>query len=204
MAIKPNAVAARCLGVLETDTDKAWDWYRTAWSIAVAEEEDEVGTRERLLLGLSTEMAFLGQTLAQGTGNQGSSYDDDYTKLSELLTLIDDLGDHCESCRRTDAVLTSKAKVALYAHSDATAALAIVSAPGELGCFPTYASDRPDLSMIWNDAQELIAAQEKGSTLTLLEAKKVREAHKVPASIGCQYATSWCTNTEKYGATAPF
>ena len=137
-------------------------------------------------------MAFLGQTLG------------DYDKLTSLLKSLDSLGaDDCEACRRTDAVLTSRAKVAL-AHGNAQAALAIIAAPGELGCFPTYASDRPDLAQIWNDAHAMLAADVKGSPLTLLEAKKVREAAPVPASIGCQYATSWCTNTEKYGATSPF
>ena len=45
---------------------------------------------------------------------------------------------------------------------------------------------------MWNEVQEGIAAQKKGSELTNVEKHQARVQHRVPDNIGCQYASEYC------------
>lgn len=59
----------------------------------------------------------------------------------------------------------------------------------QANCFPTFAKARDTLMSMWNEAQEGIAKQKKGTELTYVEKHRARMDHPIPDNIGCQYAS---------------
>ena len=172
MKLKPNPIAARCLGVLQTTYEDAWVHYEQAWSILQSSYQHDIDAYYRLTDNLVTEMSFFLQQQLW------------YDKMSQFLIMVP------EAHRELDAYVTMQTKVLLHnkQYGDAKAIL------GKY-CFPTYAKARDDLMNMWNTAVVGLAQEKKGDTaLTYVEQHQARVKSPVPDNIGCQYASMYCTN----------
>jgi hypothetical protein len=171
MTMKPNPVAARCLAVLQKTQEDAWPLYQQAWKILHTDfvHDPSYG---RLTSNLVTEISFFLQ--------QAGWFD----TMQAFLVAVP------EKYRQNDAYITMQIKVNLH-NEEFDAAAAILGKE----CFPTYAKARSDLMDMWNTAQIGIAQQKKGhnAKLTNVEKHQVRVTNPVPANIGCQYASEYCT-----------
>jgi len=169
MKMKPNPIAARCLAVLESTNDAAWKHFQEAWAARKYWEKDPAYSR--LTANLVTEISFF--------LIQAEWYDEMTTFAAQVPS------EH----RNLDAYLTMQSK--LYLHTEKYQETAdLLSA----NCFPTFAKARDELMSMWNEAQEGIAMQKKGSELTYTEKHRARVDHPIPDNIGCQYASEYCTN----------
>lgn len=170
MELRPNPIAARCLGVLSSTYDEAWSMMMEGWKLLHTEWKNDPA-HDRLTNNMVTEMSFLLQ--------QEQWFD----VMEEFEALVPD------GSRDLDAFVTLRIKLLLHKEQYEEAADLL----GD-NCFPTYAKARDDLMSMWNSAQEGIAAQKKGSPLTNTERHRARMDHPVPDNIGCQYASEYCTN----------
>lgn len=172
MKLKPNPIAARCLGVLQTSYDDAWVLYEQAWSLLQSSYQYDIDAYYRLTDNFVTEMSFFLQQQLW------------YDKMTQFLAMVP------EAHRELDAYVTMQTKVLLHnkQYGDAKAIL------GKY-CFPTYAKARDDLMNMWNTAVVGLAQEKKGDTpLTYVEQHQARVKTPVPDNIGCQYASMYCTN----------
>ena len=85
-----------------------------------------------------------------------------------------------------DRVLYANIVLALDAN-DYRTAIAIMTAPGAAGCFPTFASQGVDLVRLWMKAMIQQATAVAGHALTPWQQRQVRVDNPVPRNIGCQY-----------------
>ena len=74
-------------------------------------------------------------------------------------------------------------------------AIAVLSAEGPPGCFPTMGKARATLMDLWFEAHGAIAVRdgtyrEPGEALLPVEGRNNRVANPVPRNVGCPYA-SW-------------
>lgn len=176
LAQRPSAVAARCLAVLQNDTAAAGSLYRQAWALALGATSDP--SRARLLLNIATEFTQFGLGLAATDAAWR-------VELAAFIAALPAAG--VPALLQLDAVLLATAQLAVYA-GDWKTALAVLTADGAAGCFPTLASARVTLMDIWHAATALRAVQANGGVpLTNFEARNVRVQNPVPRNIGCPY-----------------
>lgn len=170
MALKPNPIAARCLGVLQTTAEAAWPFFQQAWSVAQSHYKADP-SYQRLNLNLVTEISFFLQ--------QELWYDQ---MEAFAKTVLD--GNYLGNAN-SDAFVTMRIKSLLHNNQNEDA-LSILGA----NCFPTYAKARDDLMNMWNEAVMGVAQQQKGAVpLTYVEQHQARVGHPIPDNIGCQYAS---------------
>jgi len=169
MEMKPNPIAARCLAVLQKTEDAAWPFFQEAWKARENWKSDP--SYSRITANLVTEISFF---LVQAQW-----YDEMQAFANEVPV------EH----RELDAFLTLQSKLYLHDQQFNEAADLLGS-----HCFPTFAKARDELMDMWNEAQEGIAKQAKGSELTYVEKHRARMDHPIPDNIGCQYASDYCTN----------
>jgi len=169
LELKPNPIAARNLAVLETSNDVIWGYMTDAWNILPQWKNDPA--YDRLTANMVTEMSFL---LIQVLW---------YDEMANFAAQVP--AQHHE----LDAFLTMQSKLFLHneQYSEAESLL-------QTHCFPTFAKARDTLMSMWNEAQEGIAKQKKGSELTYVEKHRARVDHPIPDNIGCQYASAYCAN----------
>jgi len=154
--------------------------------VATAADPALEPARARLLTNLATEMCNFLQGLASVGGDPSAG-------ASWLAALDTFLATSLPAAREPslltlDAVLVSRAVVALQLRGDYAAAIALLDAPGPLGCFPTYASARSQLMDLWVQAQMAKAAAAAGGRpLTPWEQRNVRVGAPVPRNIGCPF-----------------
>jgi hypothetical protein len=86
--------------------------------------------------------------------------------------------------KQLDGFLTLQSKLFLHNQQFSEAEALLNS-----NCFPTFAKARDTLMSMWNEAQEGIAKQKKGTDLTYVEKHRARMDHPIPDNIGCQYAS---------------
>jgi tetratricopeptide (TPR) repeat protein len=168
-ALKPNPIAARCLGILQKNYDDAFPYYSKA--IESLEYFKDDLAHSRLMDNLITEISFFIQQWGR------------YDIAADFIPKVPD------AHRGLDAFITLQIKFNLQ-NSKYDDAITLLSN----NCFPTYASARLDLMNMWNSAVEGQAALAKGSSLTILEKHQARMKTPIPDNIGCQYASEYCTN----------
>lgn len=168
--MKPNPIAARCLGILSTSTDDAWSYFQQAWNIYLSDYTNDEDISSRLGLNLVTEMSFFLQ--------QNLWYD----RMEAFIPTVPD------EFKVSDAYITMTIKLNLYKQEYTQARETLAS-----NCFPTYASARSDLITFWNTAVEGIAQQNKlindGGDITYVERHQARMSDPIPDNIGCVYAS---------------
>lgn len=170
MALKPNPVAARCLGVLQSTPEAAWPFFQQAWAVAQNDFKNDAAYK-RITLNLVTEISFF---------LQQELWYEQMAAWSQLVTegkFLDGM--------HSDAFTTMQIKVLLH-NKQNSEALAILGSE----CFPTYAKARDDLMNMWNQGVMGVAQQKKGDTpLTYVEQHQARVSNPIPDNIGCQYAS---------------
>ena len=176
LALRPSAVAARCLAVLQSDSAAAGALYKQAWALALGAAADP--SRSRLLLNLATEFTQISLGLAATDAAWRA-------ELAAFLAALPAAG--VPALLQLDAVLLATAQLAVYA-GDWRAALAVLTADGAVGCFPTLASARVTLMQVWHAATALRAVEANGGApLSAFQAAQVRVQNPVPRNIGCPY-----------------
>lgn len=189
MELKPNPIAARCLGVLQSEPEDAWRYLSQAWSLSAGADDSssmpgfisdaqEEGTRSRVALNLVTELSFFLQEQLW------------YERMSAFEVSV--LRSGATADYSPDAFTTMQIKNLMHA-SDYSGALTVLGK----NCFPTYAKARDDLMNMWNTAVEGVAQQAKGADsapLTTVELHQARMSNPIPDNIGCQYASEYCMN----------
>mmetsp|Transcript_18921 Transcript_18921/g.19656 ORF Transcript_18921/g.19656 Transcript_18921/m.19656 type:complete len:730 (-) Transcript_18921:148-2337(-) len=169
LELKPNPIAMRNLAILETDPNTVWSYMLDAWNILPSWKSDP--SHSRLTANMVTEMSFF---LIQ------EAWYDEMEKFVEMVPA---------EFKHLDGFLTVQSKVYLHKQQYQEAESLLLS-----NCFPTYAKARDTLMSMWNEAQEGIAKQKKGSELTYVEKHRARVDHPIPDNIGCQYASEYCWN----------
>lgn len=164
LELKPNPIAMRNLAILETDPNTVWSYMLDAWNILPSWKSDP--SHSRLTANMVTEMSFF---LIQ------EAWYDEMEKFVEMVPA---------EFKHLDGFLTVQSKVYLHKQQYQEAESLLLS-----NCFPTYAKARDTLMSMWNEAQEGIAKQKKGSELTYVEKHRARVDHPIPDNIGCQYAS---------------
>jgi hypothetical protein len=141
-----------------------------------------VAAGKRLLVNLGSEMCALLQGAEMWAALQALVEGDSFSQAVALAPRLATL----------DTVLLSQAYVALRAATpaDPAAALAILSAPGAAGCFPTFGRTRSVLMDLWFEANQALAEAIQGRPLLPVEARDNRVNVPAPRNIGCPYA-SW-------------
>jgi tetratricopeptide (TPR) repeat protein len=168
-ALKPNPIAARCLGVLQKNYDDSFPYYIKALESLENFKNDKAYFR--LMDNLVTETSFFLQQWGR------------YDIAEDFMPKVP------EAHRGLDAFITLQIKFSLnqQKYQDALSLLGS-------NCFPTYASARLDLMNMWNSAVEGQASLVKGSSLSILEKHQARMKDPIPDNIGCQYASEYCIN----------
>ena len=174
---RPSAIAARNLAVLQSTPELAWPLFQRAWAIAAASADL---SRTRLLTNLATEISLF--LMGQAKSRAAKTY---LAALSDFIAALPATG--IDSLSTLDAVLVAKVELSLQLNGDFDKAIAILSDPTELGCFPTYASERKQLMDLWNAAQLARAEAGKGRPLSAFERRNLRVAIPAPRNIGCPY-----------------
>lgn len=178
LASRPSAVAARCLAVLQGSSDAARPLFRQAWATALGASADP--SRERLLLNLASETVNFELGLAQHGTDPAA-----LAELQGFLAALPAAG--VPAALSLDSVLLATAWLAVEA-GDWAGAVAVLTAEGAAGCFPTLASERSQLMDLWNAAMVLKAEEANGNkSLTAFELRNVRVSNPVPRNIGCPY-----------------
>jgi len=175
MAMKPNPVAARCMGVLQSTAEAAWPFFQQAWAVAQADFKEDAAYA-RITLNLVTEISFFLQQELW------------YPEMEAFGKMVME-GNYLGNAN-SDAFMTMRIKTLLHNNQNEDA-LALLGS----NCFPTYAKARDDLMNMWNTAVMGVAQQVKGAVpLTYVEQHQARVSHPIPDNIGCQYASEYCTN----------
>ena len=178
LAVRPSAVAARCLAVLQNSSAAARPLFLQAWATALAANADP--SRPRLLLNLASEIVSFELGLVQHGADPAAR-----GALQAFLAALPGAG--VAGLAQLDAVLLARAQLAVDV-ADWQTAVAILTADGAAGCFPTLASERAQLMNLWNAAMVIKAEQANGGrALTDFEARNVRVNNPVPRNIGCPY-----------------
>ncbi len=167
LSLRPSVVAARCLGVLQTEPGAALELLLRAWAIAVQDTAEPA--RERLLVNLAVEITNFLSGRAM------------FEPLGAFLDGLADLEADVPRLAALDAVLAARAAAAVR-NGDPDAAIRILADPSERGCFPTYGHARAELMETWFAAVEL-----RAGAVTPLERRNARVASPVPRNIGCPY-----------------
>ncbi len=170
---RPNAIAARCMALLQNNPNDAYIWYRKAWNLAVSDATEP--SRVRLLRNLGAEITQFLQSLS------GEEW-----KVA-LANFVDQLKPFEDSIVRTDHVLTSVVKTHIF-RGKYDEAIKILSEE----CFPTYGRTRSELISDWHLAQQLKNEKETGKKLTRGAAAALRNKIPPPRNIGCPYADTYC------------
>jgi hypothetical protein len=172
MDLKPNPIAIRCIGVMQTTMEAAFALIKQGYEMIPQWPNKNDPSISRLYRNFVTEISFL---LIQENW---------MPEMEAFYAVVP------EAYRHLDGFLTLEIKVLLYRQEFEHAASVLGS-----NCFPTFAKARDNLMKMWNQAQEGIAQQKKGSTpLTYVEKHRARVDHPIPDNIGCQYASEFCAN----------
>jgi hypothetical protein len=185
--LRPNAVAARNLALLQKTPEAAYEWFLKAWKIAkVTDKQDPLAARLFLNLGAEISQFLQSQTDAKWV-----------TALAEFLVDIDaayaDGTIPADShLRKSDQVLTAQIKVHLSEIKGAGRQPAEAVKVLARECFPTYGKARKELIAYWQEAHYQLKIAEVGRPLTQVEKRNVRVNNKAPRNIGCPYAETYC------------
>jgi len=168
-SLKPNPIAARCLGILQKNYDDSFPYFIKAFEALDYFTSDLAYFR--LMDNLVTETSFFIQQWGR------------YDIAADFIPKVP------EAHQGLDAFITLQIKYNLQ-NSKFDEAISMLSG----NCFPTYASARLDLMNMWNSAVEGQASLVQGSPVTILEKHQARMKTPIPDNIGCQYASEYCIN----------
>lgn len=179
---RPTAHATRCIALLQSDPEKAYQYFIQGWELALAQHATDP-LAARLFLNLGTEISQFLQSSEVGT----------VQRLEAWINSVDagyKSGRIPQSChlRNSDQFLTTVVKYHLMSKRP-DPAISILAK----GCFPTYGRARKELISYWQEAHFMKKIAEVGGRpLTLLEKRNVRLDYKPPRNIGCPYADTYC------------
>ena len=173
-----NPVAVRCLAVLQTDPEQAYELFIQAWELALKSTDP---SSPRIQVALAQEIA----TFVNFNDNPAQNDTLKIARLQQLLAAVS------PEVARNDNVLMAQLEVWVGAAGLGKYDLALDLLSKE--CFPTVGSFRPVLKGYWYTAQQLKAEAGLGRPLTLVEARNNRKAYPSPRNIGCAYAGNFCS-----------
>ena len=193
ISLQPTAIGYRCIAVLQSDDNQAWEYYQLAYknlfdSNSLYNSEKNSNALYRTTRNLIVEICNFLQERQW------------YSTLDAFL--------HTVPIEHTDLdlYLSSKVHTLLYKGktSSSSSSLSVALEYYEEAitllkkhCFATYAGARDDLMAMWNDAvigRETILQNKVNEGLSPVEKHKTRMKYMIPDNIGCKYATEYCIN----------